>query len=618
MAKNKVYTEVPLSRIERSKFDYSFPHKTAILHGDLVPVGVVEILSHDTATCDATSYVRMATPIAPMMADIDLYTVAVFVPARITWDNWQAFFGAQDEVVNISNIDNDLVLPLSIIPSLSYVDDETGNDNYYLALIDPPSVNDTTWNSVEYFRFFSIGTYMAKCADNINYLLNALPLRAYFMTWNYLFRNEYLQEPILVDTSDGSMSVSDVFTSIGPHGDFPLDYSTKDGKWINYSSPCLKVNKSGDRFTTSLPWPQVGDPATIGIGEFAPVITGETHSPDSSSAPLLWRKLGNTADYVPITNNALGLLGGQGTTMAGTLSEDSITPSLTNLLPSNLYADLRNIASVTINQLRISSAIQRMMEKDAIYGTRYDEKLMAHFGTAPSSEVLSQPQYVGGMKTAINIDTVLQTTGHQPGASSTLAEPGAVSMTYNKSSLFTQSFTEPGYLLLLAYTRQKREYSYIDRLFLRHTKLDFYWPEFAHVGYTPVYSIESGTISDIFTETSFLANDEGLFISNPDLSKQDIFGYQEYANEYRYKANMVSGFLNPEYSGSSSYWTLADNNTDREFALTGLWMVENRDNIARALTTGFAGPDYICEFKFNLFISRAMPTFGLPGETPKF
>lgn len=618
MAKNKVYTEVPLSQIERSKFDYSFTHKTAILHGDLVPVGVVEILSHDTATCDATSFVRMATPIAPMMADIDLYVVAVYVPARITWDNWQAFFGAQDEVINISNVDNDLILPLSIIPSLTYVDDETGNDNPYLAFIDPPSVNDTGWSSSEYFQFFSIGTYMAKCAGDINYLLNALPLRAYFMSWNYLFRNEYLQEPILVDTSDGSMSVSDVFASIASDGDFPLDYSTKDGKWINYSSPCLKVNKSGDRFTTSLPWPQVGDPATIGIGEFAPVITGDVHTDDESSSPLLWRKLSENSTYNPTANTVLGVYSGVGTTMAGTLPDGSVTPAKTNLLPSNLYADLRNIASVTINQLRISSAIQRMMEKDAIYGTRYDEKLMAHFGTAPSSEVLSQPQYVGGMKTAINIDTVLQTTGHQPGESSTLGEPGAVSMTYNKSSFFTQSFTEPGYLLLLAYTRQKREYSYIDRLFLRHTKLDFYWSEFAHVGYTPVYSIESGTVTDMFIETSFLDNQDDLFINNPDLSKQDIFGYQEYANEYRYKANMVSGFLNPEYGGSSAYWTLADDNTEREFALDGQWMVENRDNIVRALTTGKNGPDYICEFKFNLFISRAMPTFGLPGETPKF
>ena len=46
---------------------------------------------------------------------------------------------------------------------------------------------------------------------------------------------------------------------------------------------------------------------------------------------------------------------------------------------SGLYADLSVATSATINQLRQSFQIQRLLERDARGGTRYTELLRAHF-----------------------------------------------------------------------------------------------------------------------------------------------------------------------------------------------------------------------------------------------
>ena len=74
--------------------------------------------------------------------------------------------------------------------------------------------------------------------------------RAYNLIWNEWFRDENLQNSVVVDTGDGPDTVS------------------------NYT--LLRRGKRKDYFTSALPWTQKGSPITLPLGTSAPVKTTNT------------------------------------------------------------------------------------------------------------------------------------------------------------------------------------------------------------------------------------------------------------------------------------------------------------------------------------------------------
>ena len=67
------------------------------------------------------------------------------------------------------------------------------------------------------------------------------------------------------------------------------------------------------------------------------------------------------------------------------------------LAPANLYADLSTASAATINQLRQSFQIQKLLERDARGGSRYIEIIRSHFGVISPDARLQRPEYLGGV-----------------------------------------------------------------------------------------------------------------------------------------------------------------------------------------------------------------------------
>ena len=101
--------------------------------------------------------------------------------------------------------------------------------------------------------------------------------------------------------------------------------------------------------------------------------------------------------------------GGTGGSRVG-LESDPSGNGAAKWVNSGLYADLSAATSATINQLRQSFQIQKLLERDARGGTRYTELLRAHFGVTPQDYRLARPEYIGGGSTYVNVNPIAQTS----------------------------------------------------------------------------------------------------------------------------------------------------------------------------------------------------------------
>ena len=519
------FSTMPSVAISRSKFDRVSRHPLSFNLGQIVPLYVDEVLPGDTRKLELSTLVRMSTPIAPIMDDIEMDLFAFFVPNRLCFDHWKEVMGENNSGAGIY----------------------TGTP--YVV----PKVNIT--NGV--MPVGSVGDHMGLPNVSSTYAASVLPLRAYKLIYNRWFRNQNVTAPIAVDISSAT---------------------TYDDYTIN---PYIAAKKA-DYFTKSLPYAQKGSPVSIPLGTSAPVLTTASVIPQRLANPIIWRAPdGSSVGYGTLGTNSAG---------TGLLGDASSGTYISGVQPGNLIADLSQATAATINQLRLAFQTQKLLEKDALYGTRYWEILYAHFGVQSPDASLQDPEYLGGSKFMINIDQVLQTTGYDDSASSELAQVGANSVTGWKGSLFTKSFVEHGWLMVLGVARQKhRTYGQgLNRMFARSGRYDFYFPVFANLGAQDVKNDE------IFAGTA------------------GNFGYQEAWAEYRYKPSIVSGILNPARSGSLDYWTLAE-----AFAacptLGDNFIKEDRANLSRALTTGVSGPDFIADFYFKDVSVRPMPTYSIPG-----
>jgi hypothetical protein len=90
------FAQVPSTNVPRSKFDRSNDLISTFDAGDLVPIFLDEVLPGDTVAMNMQTFVRMATPLHPIM---DTQKISIFffsVPLRLVWENFQKFMGEQD------------------------------------------------------------------------------------------------------------------------------------------------------------------------------------------------------------------------------------------------------------------------------------------------------------------------------------------------------------------------------------------------------------------------------------------------------------------------------------------------------------------------------------------
>lgn len=511
------FSQLPTADVERSTFDRSAGYKTTFDAGKLVPFYLDEIVPGDTFNMSATMFVRLATPLKPIIDNIQCDIHYFFVPNRLVWDNWKYFMG---ERKNPDDDPSTLTMPKTTI-DLSTISGKVA-DYFGLPL---------TETSTEVY-------------------VNALPFRGYRLISNEWYRNQNL--------SNSS----------------PVNEDQDTGGTVGTTS-LLNRMKRRDYFTSANPWPQKGDPVYLPLGVSAPVEpngTSTTYISEDDPLGYLYQPIGGG-------NNAGFQL-------------DNDNEAAAHFLNTGLYADLTDATAATINDIRTSFQIQRMLERDARGGTRYIELILSHFGVTSPDARQQRPEYLGGGTGQININPVASTveTTDAPQANLSAVGTGVI------RGGFTHSFTEHGYVFGIISARADLTYqSGLDKLWKRNTRYDFYWPTLSHLGEQAILNKEvfvTGTATD-----------------------EETWGFQERYGEMRYKQGLITGRLRSNYSESLDVWHLAQD-FDSLPPLNASFITEDPpiDRVVAVPTE----PDFICDGWLNLKCTRPMPVYAVPGLVDHF
>ena len=209
--------------MKRSKFNLSHTQLTTARMGQLIPIGVLEVLPGDTIQHASQALIRCAPLATPPMHPVRIDVRHFYVPNRLLWENWEDFItGGPDGMNNspfptikggMASLQTSLADHLGIVPGLG--------------------LDDT---------------------------VSALPFRAYALIWNEYYRDQDLQDP--------------------------LDISLADGDDVTTNQELQNVCWEKDYFTTCRPWEQKGPNVTLPIGSTAPVVIQKMNNLDRGGGPI--------------------------------------------------------------------------------------------------------------------------------------------------------------------------------------------------------------------------------------------------------------------------------------------------------------------------------------------
>lgn len=199
--------------------------------GELVPIGMYEVLPGDTVQQATSALVRCSPLLAPVMHPVNVRIHHWYVPHRLIWDEFEDLITAGPAGTSLP------AFPTKTLPNPTTV----GSLSDYLGI--PNGLNAP--------------------------IVSALPFRAYSLIWNENYRDQDLQTELVVSKASGNDTTTNV--------------ALQNICWEK------------DYFTSSRPWEQKGPTVTIPLGTQAIVKTNSTNLVTGAQNAAKWLPADGTA-----------------------------------------------------------------------------------------------------------------------------------------------------------------------------------------------------------------------------------------------------------------------------------------------------------------------------------
>lgn len=556
---NPLFGTIRVRAPKKNKFNLSHDVKLTAKFGKLTPILCQDVLPGDTFKLNTELFARFAPLKAPVMHRVNIYTHFFFVPKRLVWDNWNDF---------ITGGESGEESPIYPRVRIEIQDDQFCSESF------------CTGSLADYLGFPVTSKLIHDVRDELD--IDILPFRAYQLIYNEYYRDQNVSNEIDIEKDkDGIVAASSASYDL---------FQLRDRAWQK------------DYFTSALPFAQRGD---------------EVELPLSGTGDVIYRNVGSFIEAPPITKVGDGFLSdvGRKTNLEidkdGYLGQeyngDFVKYGLTNeeqgsnigftLTENHLKniiqgVDLSHASSATINELRRAIKAQEFLELSARAGSRYIEQIYAYFGVRSSDARLQRPQFLGGGKSPVVIGDVLQTS--QTTDTSAQATPAGTASSYQSSHSFKFTSEEHGYIIGIMSIMPKPAYQQgLSRLFSKFDRLDYYWPQFAHLGEQEIKNKE------IYVDLS----------ESPTHNQQEgTFGYAPRYAEYKFCNDSVHG----DFRESLSFWHMG-RIFERRPALNNSFLTNVSDAANRVFAVVDDEFDKVwINIHHNLKALRPMPKYGTP------
>ncbi len=218
------FSQTPSVSVPRSTFNLSHGHKCAFDADFLVPIcQPIDIIPGDTFRVNTNFFMRLATPLEPILDNLYFDTFAFFVPYRTIWVNHERFHGAQD--------------------------DPGDSISFTIPIIAGGDASGTVLGSL--WDLFGL----PPLAIPNDVPVSALPWRAYVKAYNDWFRSATLQDTWIQNDGNGP----DQLSAVSAAGNTPFEM--------------FKRGKRFDYFTSCIPAPQRGTAVSMPLGTSAEIYT---------------------------------------------------------------------------------------------------------------------------------------------------------------------------------------------------------------------------------------------------------------------------------------------------------------------------------------------------------
>ncbi len=522
---SSIFQSVSTGRKRYNNFNLTCEYLCTGQIGALIPIQVDEVVPGDYFDEKVSFLMRFDPLSAPAMARMNVHFHSFYVPYRLLtpqtsrksrWEDFMEHIGSVGADIpilpNMKPVGDAWTIEQAADASYPYKGDGFGSD--YFALTANEVAIGTLW---DYLGLYSdkMDDVEGKTVLPIDYPehgLSLMPFLAYQLIYDQWFRRDQIEAPMAFPLNLGTLDLSDLENSSYTFDEKELEDSMADELTNLHNIFALRFrNYERDYFTSALPEPQIGDDVPVGSNEVytlannllqanfqylgaentnGGVIVNQTvglrgfRDASEIESPSLQVSEGSNDVYYQsgsqFVNDKFALIGQQ------SLGQRNPNFSLSDIKLSGFVT-----TPITVNDLRIAVQLQGVREKVNRGGTRFIEIMQSIYHVGVDDLRLQRVQYLGGTKVPVQIGTVVQTSEtNEQGKLGTLAGK-ALAAGGTKLFRTNREFNEHGYVVtLMSVTPRTSYFGGVARKWLKHDPIDFYVPDFDHLGEQEIYNIE--------------------------------------------------------------------------------------------------------------------------------